>query len=285
MKKKYKPVQAWCREHGYGDVVSVESVGGGCINQGAILQTESQKSFFIKTNPRAPSDMFPREAEGLKALSVEKGPYVPKVYKAEEGFILLENLQPSPRAKDYWPDFGCQLASLHQHTKDHFGFDHDNYIGSTPQKNPWTQSGFRFFAQHRLLFQAELARNRGHLSGQDMKNIEYIARQLEQWIPVQEASLIHGDLWSGNAITNQAGEPAIIDPAAHFGWGEAELAMTNLFGSFPEEFYQAYQEVRPLEPGFRERFPLYNLYHLLNHLNLFGAGYLSRVRSTIASYT
>ncbi len=285
MEKKYNPVQKWCEEHGYGMVVSIKRVGGGCINDGAILETESGQSFFVKTNASAPPDMFPREAEGLQALNVEDGPHVPQVYQAEANYILLENLQPAPRKGDYWPIFGRQLASLHRHTRDRFGFHHDNYIGSTPQKNPWTEDGYEFFAQHRLLYQAQLGRDRNRLSSGDVKKIAYVAHHLEKWVPQQEASLIHGDLWSGNATTDQDGAPAIIDPAAHYGWAEAELAMTNLFGAFPNRFYQAYQETRPLDPGFRERFPIYNLYHLLNHVNLFGGGYLSQVRSVLAKYT
>jgi fructosamine-3-kinase len=229
--------------------------------------------------------MFPREAEGLRALHVDDGPRVPRVYHTEASYILLENLHPEPRKGDYWPTFGRQLAALHGHTKDRFGFPHDNYIGSSPQVNTWTPSGFDFFAHHRLLYQAELGRDRGKLSSGEVSKIEYIAQHLEEWVPPQDASLIHGDLWSGNAITDQKGEPAIIDPAAHYGWAEAELAMTSLFGSFPNSFYESYQEIRPLEPGFWERFPIYNLYHLLNHVNLFGGGYLSQVRSVLARYT
>ncbi len=122
------------------------------------------------------------------------------------------------------------------------------------------------------------------LSPDDAQRVVKLADRLLEFIPGQPASLIHGDLWSGNAITNNLGGPAIIDPAAHYGWAEADLAMTALFGAFPDEFYQAYQEVRSLNSGFRQRFPLYNLYHLLNHLNLFGRSYLSQVQGVIRRY-
>jgi fructosamine-3-kinase len=114
--------------------------------------------------------------------------------------------------------------------------------------------------------------------------VENLTAQLKDLIPVEPASLLHGDLWSGNAITNSQGGPAIIDPAAHYGWAEAELAMTTLFGAFPNAFYQAYEEVRPLEPGYYARFPLYNLYHLLNHLNIFGRGYLGQVQAILRRF-
>jgi len=284
MEKKYEAVQAWCINHGYGAIQSVNPVGGGCINDGAVIETEQGRSFFVKTNRSAPPDMFPREAEGLRKLAVEGGPTVPRVYHAQERFILLENLCPAPKREGYWAKFGEKLAHLHQNRNDQFGFPHNNYIGSTPQINTWEEDGFVFFAQHRLLYQARLGRDSGKLSRTDVKGVERLAHRLGSLVPVQEPSLIHGDLWSGNAVTDQRGAPAIIDPAAHFGWAEAELAMTSLFGGFPPAFYEAYQEHAPLETGYRDRFPVYNLYHLLNHVNLFGGGYLSQVRTVLNTY-
>ena len=166
-------------------------------------------------------------------------------------------------------------------TSTRFGFAHSNFIGSTPQVNPWTVDGNQFFAEHRLHYQAKLAQKNGLLDTYDFRQVEVLCQRLPELVPPQAASLIHGDLWSGNAITDFTGAPAIIDPAVHYGWAEAELAMTSLFGAFPDDFYSAYREVFSLETGFRQRFPIYNLYHLLNHLNLFGAGYLSQVRSVL----
>jgi len=173
---------------------------------------------------------------------------------------------------------------LHQHTQARFGFEHDNYIGSTRQPNPWMENGYQFFAEQRLVFQAHLAYQKGLFSPGDLKSVEKIAAQLPDLIPLQPPSLLHGDLWSGNAITDDQGAPAIIDPAAHYGWAEAELAMTVLFGSFPSVFYQAYEEVRPLEAGYFSRFQIYNLYHLINHLNIFGRGYLGQVHAILRKY-
>jgi fructosamine-3-kinase len=145
--------------------------------------------------------------------------------------------------------------------------------------------GHRFFAERRLLYQARLAERRGLLGREQVRQAERLAARLPELIPEQPASLIHGDLWSGNTITDAAGNPALIDPAAYYGWAEAELAMTALFGAFPAGFYQAYAERRTLEPGFRQRFPIYNLYHLFNHLNLFGGGYRGEVLSILRHYT
>ncbi len=278
-------VARWCREQGHGEPSDLRPASGGCINDGGVLTTASGARFFLKQNAAAPADMFLREAEGLQALATPEGPRVPEPLLWGPGFLLLEDLRPAPPQPGYWEAFGRRLAALHEHTNDRFGFHHDNYIGSTPQPNPWTEDGHLFFAEHRLRFQARLAHQRGLLDSSDLQRVEVLAERLPELVPEQPASLIHGDLWSGNAITGPQGEPAIIDPAAHFGWAEAELGMTALFGGFPAAFYAAYEEAHPLEPGWRARLPLYNLYHLLNHLNLFGAGYLGQVRAVLARFT
>jgi protein-ribulosamine 3-kinase len=278
-------VIAWLEGRRYGRVVSRRPVGGGCINAGTILRTESDQTFFLKTNRNTPADMFAREAEGLEALAVAGGPRVPKPFLWGNEFLLMEDLKCAPQRSGYWTEFGRSLAALHDQTSEKFGFHHDNYIGSTPQPNHWTEDGYVFFADHRLKFQAELARNSNLLPREDVRRIEALADRLGDLAPEQPASLIHGDLWSGNATTDLQGRPAIIDPATHFGWAEAELAMTSLFGSFPQVFYEAYQETRPLAAGFRDRFPIYNLYHLLNHLNLFGRSYLGQVQAIIRRFS
>ncbi len=277
-------VRAWLEENGHGAVESVEWVGGGCINNGARIFTSSGESFFLKTNASAPPEMFAREAEGLAVLAVEGGPRVPKAYLHGSTFLLLEDLAPAERSRTYDRDLGRQLAALHGHTNPQFGFHHDNYLGSTPQPNGWMAEGFAFFAERRLGFQARLAAGRGLLDANELKQVEQLSQRLGELIPVQPASLIHGDLWDGNAISDNQGKPVLIDPAAHYGWAEAELAMTALFGGFGAEFYRAYEEARPLERGWRERFPIYNLYHLLNHLNLFGRGYHGQVKAVLERF-
>ena len=277
-------VAEWLEKNDFGEVKSSQRVSGGCINNGVRLKTDSGRSFFLKTNQRTPQDMFAREAEGLDALRVVDGPRVPEPYLHGPTFLLLEDLQPAARSQGYWSTFGRLLAQLHNHKHSKFGFEHDNYIGSNPQPNPWTEDGYEFFAEHRLGFQAEMARSRGLLGRLEVRQVEALSRRLPELVPEQPAALIHGDLWSGNATSDSQGAPALIDPAAYYGWAEADLAMTALFGAFPNDFYQAYQEMRPLEPGFRERFPIYNLYHLLNHLNLFGGSYLSQVTSILRRY-
>ncbi len=283
-------IKDWITEHDYGEIVASWPVGGGCINNGARLQTSSGKTFFLKTNSQAPQDMFAREAEGLEALRspagmpLDDGLRVPQPHLWGKDFLLLEDLAPASRRPGYWSEFGRRLAALHNHASERFGFHHDNYLGSTPQSNPWTEDGWVFFGEHRLLSQARLAQQQGYFGSRQVQQVERLARRLPDLVPSQPASLIHGDLWSGNALTDENGEPAIIDPAAHYGWAEAELGMTALFGGFPGEFYRAYQEARPLEPGLYGRFSLYNLYHLLNHLNLFGESYLGEVMGILRKY-
>jgi fructosamine-3-kinase len=279
-----EPVRAFVEGQGWGGVTRADPVGGGCINDGRVLHTARGPRLFLKQNRSAPKDMFAREAEGLSALAGAGGPRLPKPLLAGETFLLLEHLASAPRARDEWEVLGERLAQLHQSLGERFGFPRDNYLGATPQPNRWQADGVTFFAEQRLLFQGKLACERGLLDARRLAQLERLASRLRDLIPEQPASLIHGDLWGGNAITGPEGQRCLIDPAAHYGWAEAELAMTALFGGFPEAFYAAYEAARSLAPGYRARFPIYNLYHLLNHLNLFGRGYLGEVEAILARY-
>ena len=273
----------WLAENGFGAVTGSRAVGGGCIHNGRRLLCDTGRTAFLKTNAHVPADVFSTEAAGLRALAAPGCIRIPEVYAVGERFLLLEDLAPAPHARDYWPRLGRDLAALHGVTRPEFGFAHDNYLGSTPQPNPRTPDGYAFFAEHRLRYQAEMAARRGLLPRADLQQVERLAGRLRSLVPEQPASLIHGDLWSGNILADAGGRPALIDPAAHYGWREAELAMMVLFGSPPEAFFEAYDEAAPLAPGYRTRFRIYNLYHLLNHVNLFGTGYLGQVQSILRS--
>lgn len=277
-------VVAYVEAQGWGNIHTSHSLGGGCINNAQRLTTPNGAALLLKHNDSAPPDMFEREAEGLRALAVEAGPRVPTPYLVGPDFLLTEYLAPAPPAPDSWEALGQRLAYLHQHTHTQFGFPHNNYIGSTPQPNGWLEDGGEFFAERRLLFQGQLAHQHGRLSSAWLQKLERLAARLRDFIPTQQASLIHGDLWGGNIISGPGGEACLIDPAAHYGWAEAELAMTTLFGRLPEAFYSAYLAVRPLEAGYHARFEIYNLYHLLNHLNLFGESYRGAVEAILRRY-
>ena len=274
-------VENWLSENGLGRVTSARPVGGGCIHNGRRLVTESGRTVFLKTNHHVPPDLFPAEAAGLRALAAPRCLRVPDVLSVGERHLLLEDLAPAERAADYWTRLGHGLAALHRVVWPAFGFESNNYIGSTPQPNTEMEDGYAFFGRQRLVFQADLAERNGLLPAESRRKTESLAARLKDYIPEQPASLIHGDLWSGNLLSDSDGLPALIDPAAHYGWREADLAMMTLFGAPPDEFFAAYCEVTPLPPGYRRRFPIYNLYHLLNHLNLFGAGYLGQVEAVL----
>jgi len=279
-------VSEYIAAQGWGTIAHAQPVAGGCINDGQVLTPSAGPRLFLKQNRSAPSEMFRREAEGLFALASAPGaPRVPSVLLLSESFILLEYLAPAPGAANYWPELGRRLAALHAATSDRFGFGHDNYLGATPQPNGWTADGYAFFAEQRICYQAARAHSRGRLSLATLRRVERLAFKLPNLVPAQPASLLHGDLWLGNIIPGPDGQACLIEPAAHYGWAEAELAMTALFGRPPETFFAAYSAQRPLAPGYPQRFDLYNLYHLLNHLNLFGASYLPAVEAVLAQYT
>lgn len=162
-----EPVVTWLREQGVGEVRFTRPVSGGCINNGTRLQTETGDWYFLKTNPHAPAEMFAREADGLLALCTPDGPVTPRPLLWGADFILMEDLNPADSQPHYWTEFGHQLAALHAHTADRFGFAHDNFIGSTPQPNGWLSDGFAFFAERRLLFQMGLARRANRLEARD----------------------------------------------------------------------------------------------------------------------
>ncbi len=281
MKELPNTVIDWLREQGWGEVTRAEPLSGGDISMVRRLTLPSGRSAVLKTNPAVPSDFFACEAEGLAVLRVPGGPRVPEVLLSAPALLLLEDLHPAPPAADFWPQTGRRLAALHRTPSPLFGFARDNFIGATPQPNPWTQSGHEFFAEHRLRFQGRLAFDAGRLTSADLTRVERLCESLPERVPPQPPALLHGDLWRGNVICGAQGQPALIDPAAHWGWAEAEIGLTVLFGGFPETFYDAYTAAHPLASGWQERLPIYNLYHLLNHLNMFGGGYGAQVRAML----
>lgn len=278
-------VADWLSSAGKGKLRSISPVGGGCIHQARILHTSTGESYFLKSNQSTPPDMFLREAEGLRSLKVKDGPAIPKVILVGGRFLLLEYLSPAPWRDDFWELYGRQLAHLHQKKKQQFGFHHDNYIGLGVQHNGWMEDGIEFFRERRLIPQIRQAVDRGILTDDDFRRSSALLNNLDGLLLREPAVLLHGDLWSGNLISDSRGHPALIDPAVYFGWAETDLAMAELFGSYPQEFYASYLEVNPLSSGFRERYPLYNLYHLLNHLNLFGGQYLPGVREILKRFS
>lgn len=277
-------VQQHLEEHHLGELVDISSVAGGCINEAFRIKTSQGLELFCKTHQSPPSGMFAAESVSLEAIANNSSFFIPNIYAVDEHFLLLSYISSALPSNQYWEDFGIYLAQLHRHHSLKFGFSIDNYCGLTPQPNKQMTDGHQFFAEQRLLYQGRLALNAGRLANGHFRQLEKFCQKLDQLIPRQPASLIHGDLWSGNAFIGPNGEPALIDPAAYYGWAESELAMTRLFGGFPENFYRSYESASGIAPDWRERINYYNLYHLLNHLNLFGEGYLSQVLSIIKPF-
>lgn len=239
---------------------------------------------IAKRRKGAPAGFFEAEARGLGLLRDTGGLRVPDVFEVGADRIILEDLGQGTPAADYWVRAASGLALQHGSRSGRFGFTQSGFCGDSPQDNTPDDDGWRFFAERRLLPQMRRARDRGLIDRRDADAIESVCGRLGELVPDLPPVLLHGDLWLGNLHVCGDGSPALIDAAAvHFGWAEAELAMLMLFGSPPEAFFRAYTEHAPLRRDWRERAPLYNLYHLLNHVNLFGAGYVASLRSALST--
>jgi len=278
------------------EIVSDQAVSGGCIHDSRLVELADGRRYFVKADDSAASDLFEREAEGLAALAAAEAIRVPRdPLPGRAGshlFLVLEAISTGRPASGFWEDFGRRFAALHRNTArdsgrpQSFGFAHDNYLGGTPQPNPWSADWVDFFRRHRLGHQLVLAGERGRSTPQLARLGERLGDRLDTLIglPDEPGCLLHGDLWSGNFLADDAGAPVLVDPAAYHGHREADLAMTRLFGGFDERFYAAYEEAWPLPAGSRERQEIYQLYHLLNHLNLFGGSYLAGCLSVLRRY-
>jgi len=268
----------------FTELTKIEPVFGGDINQAFKVRNLQHQLYFLKEHRSHQPHFFRSETEGLKALKKSAKVSVPEIVASTEHQLLLEWIEPGVFTTRSWSLAGQQLAELHLINQANFGFSADNYCGLTPQINTNMNDGYTFFIECRLLHLLRMARNMELLEDKDCLGVEAICRKLPTIIPNQKPALLHGDLWSGNLMTNILNEPVFIDPACYFGWPEADLAMTTLFGRFPEAFYDAYFGVRPEAKGFNQRRDIYNLYHLLNHLILFGKSYQSQVRQIIRQW-
>jgi fructosamine-3-kinase len=273
-----------------------QSISGGCINQ-AVKVADQQRSFFVKTNQgKLPDDrlsaqlaMFEAEYDGLKAMHNSHTLKVPQPLccgvangqASGQAYIVMEWLDLAGKgAETSWQRMGEQLAAMHQVlSTEGFGWHRNNTIGATPQQNGWLDNWVEFWRDRRLGPQFELAYDRGsHFPRRD-ELMSAIPRLLNDHHPLP--ALLHGDLWSGNAAITAAGEPVILDPATYYGDAETDLAMTELFGRFPAVFYRAYHAALPIDAGYHQRKVLYNLYHILNHFNLFGGSYAAQANRMI----
>lgn len=263
----------------------LSSIGGGCINSAYQLKTE-QRSYFIKVNQPSLSLMFEAEALGLQEMAATKSARVPEVIcqgaNQQHSYLVLEYIPLRGLRGDGNIALGEQLAHMHNVKQPFFGWQMDNTIGSTPQINDQRHDWLTFWRVDRLGQQLTFAAQNGYtgrLQSRGEKLIDNLDKLLENHQP--QPSLLHGDLWGGNAAADDLGQPVIFDPACYYGDRETDLAMTELFGGFGRDFFAAYNSVYPVDSGYSTRKTLYNLYHILNHLNLFGGGYMGQAESMI----
>jgi fructosamine-3-kinase len=258
-------------------VESRAGVGGGCINECFVVRGGGG-AWFVKLNAASRADMFAAEAAGLAEIARSATVRVPRPLchgaDDEASWLVLEHLELRPGDDRSLARLGRGLARMHRVTGARYGWHRDNTIGATPQDNTGSDDWIAFWRERRLAFQLKLAASRGH-GGRLIAAGERLLERLPSFFQghAPPPSLLHGDLWSGNAGRTAEGEPILYDPAVYFGDREADLAMTELFGGFPRSFYEAYRAEFPLETGYETRKHLYNLYHVLNHLNLFGGSY------------
>ena len=280
---------------GRGTPINTVGIGGGCIADARVATFEDGTKVFVKCATGAP-EMFKREAEGLRTLAAAAAIRIPEVIAVNEQAIVLEKIEQASKKQNFFEAFGRDFAMLHKYRGKACGFKHDNFIGSTRQLNapldsPWDEADEdgstwpEFFMERRLRYQVHLAKSKGHghelehlLDRAEVRIIELLSTAIE--VP----SILHGDLWSGNFMVDDRGEACLIDPAVYYGHREADLAMTRLFGGFEPAFYNAYAEAWPLAPGHEDRLPIYQLYHVLNHLNLFGGGYFGQSKRILQRY-
>lgn len=268
-------------------IVSERSLGGGCIGNARRLVTESGKQYFIKSYSGSDASILKNEVNGLIELAKPDCIRVPKVVYSDEKSVVLEFIQSGRKRSDFFTVFGKQFADMHRYTSEKYGFFENNFIGSSPQKNvPQMDSWIDFYWENRLLFQLRLSEK----TGQYTRELKDAFVKLEKRLPEiladseEKPTLLHGDLWGGNYMVDSDGNPVLIDPAVYYGHREADLAMTKIFGGFDREFYCSYIETFPLPDGYEDREDIYKLYHILNHLNIFGSSYYHQSLSLIYQY-
>ena len=269
-------------------VTNIEKVTGGDINETYVVHSSGTR-LFIKLNDDERPDMFEKESRGLELLRTANAICVPQPLAHgrynKHIYLVMEYIAKQPSPADFWRVFGQQLSSLHTHTSDTFGLDHDNYIGSLPQRNNACSSWAEFYAVHRLLFLIRVAYDQRKCDSSDTRMMERLCNKLEALFPPEKPALLHGDLWSGNSLCGTKGQPVIYDPAVYYGHREMDIGMSLLFGGFDQSFYSHYNESWPMEKNWRNRTDLTQLYPLLVHLVLFGGHYYQSVKDVLRKYS
>lgn len=265
-----------------GGATSTPVSGGDTCSAYHLRKGDSQ--WFLKL-AQTSGDSLHCEAQNLATMAATQTVTVPAVIAVSRDYLLLDYIEAGCLHRDYWQFMAAQLAQMHCIEQPRFGFNNNNYCGRSIQCNQPMADGYAFFSRQRLGYQGEMAARKGLLDTSQMRQLEQLCLRLPELIPDHAPALLHGDLWSGNYFAGSDGLPVLVDPACYWGWPEADLAMMTLFGNPAASFFDAYHQHTPLLPGWQQRFPIYNLYHLLNHLNLFGSSYLPAVTATLRAYS
>lgn len=270
-------------------ITQKHSVSGGCIANAQKIVFHSGLHIFVKSG--FSGSMFTKEANGLNELAKANVVRTPKILAVNDNFLVLEYIDTGLKNAKFFKTFGTQLAQMHQYTSKTFGFYEDNHIGSSVQSNlpsakaktDWAT----FYFENRLLFQFKMSEKNGYVDADFRKDFKALETNISHILNDSDEppTVMHGDLWGGNYMVDQNANPVLIDPAVYYGHRELDLAMTHIFGGFHPDFYAAYQTTYPLKQGWEYRQNLYKLYHILNHLNIFGIGYYNEARTLIQYYT
>ncbi len=262
----------------------ISPVSGGSINGTYHLQA-SNNSYFLKVNNSTiPKDFFTTEAKSLELLKKESFVRTPSVISVSSTYLLMEFIQEGTKSDEFWRDLAIKLSSIHKVKNPSFGASEDNYIGALLQKNNRKEKWVDFFTLQRMIPQTKLAYDNHLINDVLKRKLENFCNRIPELFSNEQPSLVHGDLWSGNVMTNSDSNSVFIDPSCHYSQREVDIAMTKLFGGFSELFYRHYNEVFPLEKGWETRVDYFNLYPLLVHVNLFGKGYVSQVKTIVDSF-
>jgi fructosamine-3-kinase len=270
-------------------VLELSSIAGGCIHNAQKVKT-NKGLFFIKLNKSSHLDMFKTEFSGLELLAGANEIDVPTPIsngiESGQAYLMTSFVDSRQRKDDFWIDFGQSLALLHKkHQNNQYGLSYDNYIGRLDQYNNFQNEWIPFFISQRLEVQLKLAYDNGYVDRTYLECFSRFCIVLPDLLPEEPPSLLHGDLWSGNFMTGEKGQPVVVDPAVYYGNREIELSFTRMFGGFDALFYRTYHDIFPLAPGFDDRVEIYNLYPHLVHVNMFGGSYLNGVTPVLRKYT
>ena len=272
-------------------IVSAQRVHGGCISEAFRFRLANGQMLFTKIGT-GPSDCFKKEVAGLETLRATKAVRVPEIIAVAAdpcAVLILQWIEAAEVTEKFWSDFGRSLAQMHHSntTVQQFGFTTENLIGSTKQLNHWSPNWPDFFRDQRLAFQAQLAFSKNLISKGELMLIEDLYPKLPELLAGEQVfpAVLHGDLWSGNFLCDSSQKPVLFDPAVFYGHSEYEFAMMKLFGGFASGFYEAYHEVLPADDATPTRVEIYQIYHLLNHVNLFGRSYWPSIEAIAKKYS